>query len=94
MTSIADTWLRRSHELDEPVAFPRKKKRISGRSLAILAFLTICALFFCVPLYVIVVTSLKSMDQIRQGDLFALPWHLDFSAWVTAWSKSCSGTRC
>jgi glucose/mannose transport system permease protein len=94
MTSIADTWLRRSHELDEPVAFPRKKRRISGRSIAILAFLTICALFFCVPLYVIVVTSLKSMDQIRLGDIFSLPWHLDFSAWVTAWSKSCSGTSC
>ena len=46
-----------------------------------------CALFFSVPLYVIVVTSLKSMDQIRQGDIFALPWSLNFDAWVTAWTK-------
>jgi glucose/mannose transport system permease protein len=57
-------------------------------------FLTICALFFCVPLYVIVVTSLKSMDQIRQGDIFSLPWSISFDAWWTAWDKSCSGTLC
>ena len=57
-------------------------------------FLAICALFFCVPLYVIVVTSLKTMDQIRQGDIFALPTALDFDAWVTAWDKSCSGINC
>jgi glucose/mannose transport system permease protein len=47
-----------------------------------------------VPLYVVVVTSLKSMDQIRQGDIMSLPWSLDFSAWWQAWDKSCSGTLC
>jgi glucose/mannose transport system permease protein len=94
MSSVADTWLRHSPADDGPVAFPRRKRRIRGRSIAILAFLTICALFFCVPLYVIVVTSLKSMDQIRQGDIFALPWSVNFDAWVTAWTKSCSGTSC
>ena len=45
----------------------RRRRRLSGRSMAILVFLTLCALFFCVPLYVVVVTSLKSMDQIREG---------------------------
>jgi glucose/mannose transport system permease protein len=34
------------------------------------------------------------MDQIRQGDVFALPWNWDFSAWWHAWDKACSGTRC
>ena len=94
MSTVAEASLRSAHPDNEPVAFPRKKRRIRGRQIAILAFLTICALFFCVPLYVIVVTSLKSMDQIRQGDIFALPWHANFDAWVTAWSKSCSGTSC
>ena len=94
MSTITETSLRNIGALDEPVAFPRKKRRIRPQSIAILAFLTICALFFCVPLYVIVVTSLKSMDQIRQGDIFALPWSLNFDAWVTAWDKSCSGTLC
>jgi len=94
MTSIAESSLQQSRALAEPVVFPRRKKRISGRSIAILVFLTICALFFCVPLYVVVVTSLKSMDQIRQGDIFSLPWSFNFDAWATAWDKSCSGTNC
>ena len=94
MSTIVDAALRRAQPDDEPVAFPRRKRRIKGRQIAVIAFLTVCALFFCVPLYVIVVTSLKSMDQIRQGDIFALPWHLNFDAWVTAWTKSCSGTSC
>ena len=45
--------------------FPRPPKGISGRSIAILVFLSICAAFFCVPLYVIVTTSFKTMEQIR-----------------------------
>ena len=94
MTTMTETSLGHSAGFDGPVAFPRKKKRISGRSIAILVFLSICALFFCVPLYVIVVTSLKTMDQIRQGEIFSLPWSLNFDAWVTAWDKSCSGTSC
>jgi glucose/mannose transport system permease protein len=94
MTTIVENSLRHARSFDAPVAFPARKKRIKPSSIAILVFLTICALFFCVPLYVIVVTSLKSMDQIRQGDIFALPWSLNFDAWVTAWDKSCSGTLC
>ena len=94
MTTITETSLAHSAALDGAVAFPRSKRRISGRSIAILDFLTICALFFCVPLYVIVVTSLKTMDQIRQGEIFSLPWTINFDAWVQAWDKSCSGTNC
>ena len=94
MTTIAERSLQHVRSVDEPVAFPAQKRRIKPASIAILVFLTICALFFCVPLYVIVVTSLKTMDQIRQGDIFSLPWSLNFDAWVTAWDKSCSGTLC
>lgn len=92
MTTIAEASLARA--VDRSYAYPARKRRIKPSSIAILVFLSICALFFCVPLYVVVVTSLKSMDQIRQGDIFALPWSLNFDAWVTAWDKSCSGTVC
>lgn len=74
--------------------FPRRKKRISGRSIAVLIFLTICALFFSIPLYVVITTSFKGMDQIREGAMFSLPtvWSLD--AWDHAWNHACSGIRC
>lgn len=76
------------------VLFPRPKKRITKASIAILVFLTMAALFFCVPLYVLFATSLKTMDQIREGDIFALPRGITFEAWDYAWNKACSGMNC
>ena len=76
------------------VLFPRPKQRISGSSIAILAFLTMAALFFCVPLYILVTTSLKDMDQIREGEIFSLPRHMSLAAWDVAWNKACSGMNC
>ncbi len=78
------------------IAIPnrRRKRLISGRSVAVLAFLSMCAAFFCVPLYVMLVTSFKTMDQIRFGEIFALPavWTLD--AWEEAWFEACAGVKC
>jgi len=74
--------------------FPRKKKVITGRSIAVIVFLTICAIFFCVPLYVVITTSFKTMDQIREGAMFALPSVWTLEAWDHAWNSACSGTRC
>jgi glucose/mannose transport system permease protein len=77
-----------------PVMFPRKPKRINGKSIAVLMLLGMTALFFCVPLYVLVVTSLKDMDQIREGAMFALPSRWTLEAWRFAWFEACSGMSC
>jgi glucose/mannose transport system permease protein len=74
--------------------FPRRKKRITGRSITVLVFLTICALFFAVPLYVVVVTSFKTMEQIREGAIFSLPTSFTLEAWDYAWNRACSGINC
>ena len=55
---------------------------------------SICALFFLVPLYVMLVTSLKGMPEIRQGYIVALPAAPSFAAWVKAWSAACTGLSC
>jgi glucose/mannose transport system permease protein len=73
---------------------PRPKKRISGRSIAVLVFLAMCAAFFCVPLYVVIVTSFKTMDQIRLGEIFSLPTTWTLQPWREAWSEACSGIKC
>jgi glucose/mannose transport system permease protein len=80
--------------VDRAPLFPRTKKGISGRSIAIIVFLAICAAFFCVPLYIIVTTSFKTMDQIRQGDIFSLPLPFTLDAWWNAWDNACSGIKC
>jgi glucose/mannose transport system permease protein len=80
--------------VDRAPLFPRKKKGISPRSIAIIVFLAICAAFFCVPLYVIITTSFKTMEQIRLGEVFSLPAPFTFDAWWSAWDNACSGIRC
>ncbi len=53
--------------------------------------LILFAVVFLMPLYVMVVTSLKSMDEIRMGHIFALPQSPRLDAWDTAWNKAASG---
>lgn len=62
--------------------------------LGIYAFLICAAAFFLLPLYVMLATSLKSMDEIRLGQLFALPAAPSFDAWRAAWSEACTGVSC
>nr|WP_297357441.1 carbohydrate ABC transporter permease [uncultured Caldimonas sp.] len=52
------------------------------------------AAIFLAPLYVMVVTSLKDMDQIRAGGLLALPDSPSLDSWSKAWSSACTGTDC
>ncbi|MEN9586659.1 MAG: hypothetical protein RIT15_234 [Pseudomonadota bacterium] len=54
----------------------------------------VAALAFLLPLYVMVATSLKDMEQIRAGNLLSLPTAINFDAWEAAWSKACTGVEC
>jgi glucose/mannose transport system permease protein len=58
------------------------------------AFLVVAALFFLLPLYVMLVTSVKPMEEIRLGTLFALPVNLTLEPWVQAWQSACTGLEC
>ena len=44
------------------------------------------AFYYLAPLYVMIVTSLKTMEEIRQGNLMTLPGEIIFDSWKTAWS--------
>ncbi|UOA15301.1 MULTISPECIES: carbohydrate ABC transporter permease [Sulfitobacter] len=56
--------------------------------------LLLFALFYLLPLFVMLTTSLKSLEEIRTGDLIALPRDVTFAAWRTAWSEACTGIQC
>ncbi len=58
------------------------------------ALVVLAALGVLLPLYVMIVTSLKSMDEIRSGALFALPQAPSLAAWKDAWSHACTGLAC
>jgi len=56
--------------------------------------LGIFAVYYLLPLFVMVTTSLKSLEEIRTGSLVALPREVTFDAWKTAWSGACTGIQC
>ncbi|MBW6421927.1 carbohydrate ABC transporter permease [Rhizobium sp. XQZ8] len=60
----------------------------------IYAALIVLAVVYLLPLYVMLSTSLKSLDEIRGGDMLALPKAPSISAWVKAWGEACIGVSC
>ncbi|MFZ6654572.1 carbohydrate ABC transporter permease [Undibacterium sp. TJN19] len=70
------------------------KRTFSPARLGIYAFLISAALFFLLPLYIMLVTSLKSMEEIRLGNIFALPMQITLQPWRQAWSSTCTGVAC
>lgn len=62
--------------------------------IGLYAFLLGAALFFSIPLLIVLMTSLKPMAEIRTGSIFALPMAPNFDAWVKAWMSACTGLAC
>jgi glucose/mannose transport system permease protein len=62
--------------------------------IALYAALVGAALVFLAPLYVVVVASLKPLDEIRAGGILALPVAPTLAAWAKAWGTACIGASC
>jgi len=71
-----------------------RRRRFTAARLGVYAFLCVAAAFFLLPLYVMLVTSFKTMDEVRSSSIFALPWRPTFDAWIQAWSSACTGLEC
>lgn len=69
-------------------------QRLSPHRLALYALLLVAAFYFIAPLYVMLATSLKSLDDIRSGNLLSLPHTFSLDAWGKAWSSACTGVSC
>ncbi|TAL92740.1 MAG: carbohydrate ABC transporter permease [Paraburkholderia sp.] len=76
------------------VSAVRRRSRFTPARVGVYAFLLSAALFFLLPLYVMLVTSVKPMSEIRLGHLLALPVHLTLEPWSTAWQSACTGLDC
>ena len=73
---------------------PKPKKTLSRNNILLYGTLFVIAVYYAVPLYVMIVTSLKGMPEIRMGNLFAPPVEVTFEPWVKAWSEQCTGLKC
>ncbi len=72
----------------------KPRKLISTERVIVYSVLTLCALFFLFPLYIMVITSLKNIEAIRNGNIFVPTMHPTFSAWAKAWNSACTGLYC
>jgi glucose/mannose transport system permease protein len=73
---------------------PRPKPFFTPRKIMIYSVLIFFSLYYLFPLYIMVVTSMKTMPEIRFGNIFSLPQALNFEAWGKAWSSACTGLTC
>ncbi len=71
-----------------------KSPSLSLGRVALYAILVVFVLYYIAPLYVMLATSFKSLDEIRSGNLLSLPNGLDGTAWAKAWSSACTGVTC
>ncbi len=59
----------------------------------IYAALILFAVFYLLPLYVMVVNSLKPLEEIRQGGMLNLPKVWTIEPWLSAWSTAQIGVQ-
>ncbi|MEK9973227.1 MAG: carbohydrate ABC transporter permease [Deltaproteobacteria bacterium] len=72
----------------------KPRRRFSGRNIMIYGTLLFVSLYYILPLWVMVMTSLKGMPEIRLGNVFGPPVDITFQPWVKAWAEACTGLNC
>ena len=72
----------------------RPKRNFSRRNVILYGTLIVVAVYYLVPLYVMIVTSLKGMPEIRMGNIFSPPLEITFEPWAKAWASACTGLNC
>ena len=72
----------------------KPKLAMSRNNIVLYGTLIVLSLYYLLPLWVMVVTSLKGMPEIRLGNIFAPPVEITFEPWVKAWATACTGLNC
>jgi glucose/mannose transport system permease protein len=72
----------------------KPKRTFSTRNIVLYGILGLIALYYVLPLWVMVMTSLKGMPEVRLGNIFAPPVEVTFEPWVKAWATACTGLNC
>ncbi len=72
----------------------RRPRRLTAARVGIYAFLLTAAVFFLLPLWIMLMTSLKTMDEVRLGNILAWPTAATLEPWARAWAEACTGLSC
>jgi glucose/mannose transport system permease protein len=79
-----------------PAGAQRSTSRAGGVGIGrflLYAVLAVLAFLFLLPVYVMIVNSFKPLDEIRSGNLMALPAAWTIQPWLTAWSSAQIGVQ-
>ncbi len=72
----------------------KPRRRFSRANIFLYGTLIVVSMYYLLPLYVMIVTSLKGMPEIRLGNIFAPPLEVTYEPWVKAWAEACTGINC
>jgi|UniRef100_A0A7V3RFE8 glucose/mannose transport system permease protein len=62
-----------------------------SKKVAVYVVLIIATIFFLFPIYMLVITSMKSLQEVNTTSSWSFPTHFDFSGFVTAWNGISQG---
>jgi glucose/mannose transport system permease protein len=75
------------------VVAAKTKSSILGR-LFIYGILFLFVIYYLLPWFVMLMTSVKTVEDIRTGNLISFPRQVTFDAWRAAWGSACIGVKC
>jgi glucose/mannose transport system permease protein len=77
----------------DPAAAQAARRHLLGR-IGVYAFLTLFAVVYVLPLFVIIANSFRPLPEIIQNGLIGFPHSFSLSAWSRAWDSYCVGGTC
>ena len=72
----------------------KPKPFVTPQRFLVYTVLIVCAVFFLFPLYIMIITSLKSIQEIQSGNIFIPTMTPTLDAWEKAWNSACTGLYC
>jgi len=73
---------------------PKPPKWFEWERFVVYTFLTLTSIYFLLPLYIVLITSVKDLDAIRDGNIFFPPSNPTLAPWWRAWMEVCTGLDC
>jgi glucose/mannose transport system permease protein len=72
----------------------RPRPFFTPKKIIVYSLLFFVSIYYLFPLYVMIATSLKDMDEVRAGNIFSWPSHITIAPWIKAWDSACTGLYC
>ena len=89
---MAEATLSPSTVVDHEAGIASRRRLISR--IVIYGLLTVFAMFYIIPLFVVVFNSFRPLPEISANGLIAFPQTFRLDAWPQAWGEFCIGGQC